>query len=126
MDNPNRQWTLIHYDAPWLINRDRTMHYMARHKLIKEWQWAFKMLAMEAKLPKNLDHISVEITHFFTSKRSPDWGSCEPAAKAALDGLVQYGLVKDDAPRWVETHHMGPVRAKKPALQLVIKEIANE
>lgn len=91
--------------------------------MIKEWRWAFKLLAMEAKLPKGLDHVRIEITHFYTSNRSPDWGSCEPAAKAAQDGLVDYGLVKDDAPQWVDSHHMGPVKAKRAALQLVIYEM---
>lgn len=116
-------WTLTHYDRPWLMNRDKSMHWAVRAKLIEEWKGAFRYLAMAERLPKGLQRVNVEVTHFYTSKRPPDYGAVMPAAKAAVDGLVLYGLVPDDSPKYLRLTFGEVTRSDRDALQLTITDL---
>jgi hypothetical protein len=59
----------------------------------ERWFW----IAQEAKIP-GLKTIGVEVTPLHSSNRSPqDAGACAPEAKAAIDGLVDAGIILDDS-----------------------------
>ena len=53
-----------------------------------------------------------------------DVGNSLPAVKAAVDGLVRFGMVPDDDPRHVvELRFVAPVLADWDGLLLTIKEV---
>jgi crossover junction endodeoxyribonuclease RusA len=99
-----RSWSLSWNQMPAVENAHRTMHYRARAEYDRTWRQAFALLAREARLPTGLAAVTVDVTHERPNRRSlPDPAACAPSAKAALDGLVDYGLIPDDGPEHVHS-----------------------
>ncbi len=115
-------WTLTHYDRPWTSNAQRQMNHYRQAELVKEWRHAFATLAREAKVPA-LGAIRITAQSHLVGRRSRDWLAEAPAIKAAVDGLVDAGVIPDDDP----THMLGgtilaPVlKAERNALVLVVE-----
>lgn len=78
------------------------MHYHARAKFVLEWGSAFASLAEEQDLPKGLDVVAFEALPITGTRAFQDAGNCLPSVKAAVDGLVGYGLLEDDGVDWVK------------------------
>lgn len=101
---PVREWTLWYPSRPFTTNTERTWHHHQRAKIVKEWREAFWALAKEAKIPR-LTKFGVVVTPVLSGRgRTQDVAGCHPAAKAAIDGLVDAGIVPDDSPtylRWI-------------------------
>lgn len=100
-------WVLEYYDRPWTTNAERTWHYHKRAKKVKEWREAFCVLAIEQKIPLQ-DKIVVVATPILKS-HPQDVGSALPAAKAAIDGIVDAGVIVDDTP-----DHLKAIMFKAP------------
>ncbi|MCP4348676.1 MAG: hypothetical protein GY795_24625 [Desulfobacterales bacterium] len=98
-------WTVTYKgELPWSMNTERNWSvWQQRHRKVTEWREMFAWLALEAKLPRGLDRVAIAVRPHRKRKpgRLPDVAACYPAAKAALDGLVDYGLVADDDPSHV-------------------------
>lgn len=89
-----------HDDRPWTANAERRLHPMQRHVLVKKWREAFFLLAIEQHLPHYLTDVKVIVTPYLESRRgTQDVGAAFPAAKAAVDGLVDAKVMEDDNPR---------------------------
>lgn len=96
-------WRLEYRKRPFTVNQVYgKMSYQQRAKLVKEWREAFAWAAIEAKMPKDLDRIRVLAWQVIRDHRVPDVGACSSAVKAAIDGLVDAGVIVDDDPRRVE------------------------
>lgn len=95
-------WTVTHTGGrPPTMNEHRTLHYRERAKVDKAWRHAFAMLTLAAKVP-TLERVDVVVTPLHANGRSPqDVAACAPAAKAAIDGLVDAGVMVDDGPAWL-------------------------
>ena len=93
-----RTWTLTHPARPLTVNKERTMHYQTRATAVREWRGVFHLLALEARLP----HCAAITVHVDQELRNrahiPDIGACFPSVKAAIDGLVDAGVIDDDDP----------------------------
>lgn len=99
---PAGPWT-VKFDArPWTANQDMKLHHQERARRVLEWRNAFKYLARAAKVPR-LERVGITVQPFYrrTTGKYPDPSSCAPAAKAAIDGLVDASVVPDDGPRYV-------------------------
>jgi len=85
----------------WSLNEERKhrAHWWRAAK-IKEWRDKFKELAEEAGIPP-CDKIAVEVYTTFKTRRLQDPGNNMPAVKAAIDGLVDAGVIPDDVPQYV-------------------------
>lgn len=94
-------WELFYPVRPWTTNKDRNLHPMARAKMIKEWRSAFKGLAEAASIPE-LEVMFIEVEPQVPTRNFQDTVACNPAAKAAIDGIVDAGVVPDDAKRWLK------------------------
>ena len=95
---------LVYWSRPWTTNAERSMHMHARAKLVKEWREAFAILAHYDDLPTPMTSpVVVYVMPILRDKRGQDVGACLPAVKAAIDGLVDYGLFPDDTPQHVST-----------------------
>ena len=106
---------------PWTTNQERKKgsHYQ-RSAVTKWWREAFRDAALEANIP-HFDSIRIEVTPILPDRRMQDTGACFPTAKAAIDGLVDAGVIDDDAPQYVPTITFhAPVVCKEGGLEILI------
>lgn len=81
--------------ALWLSTNQR-MHWAPKARLTKVWRMLARTHARAAGLPKGLDRVYVTATVHKTRGGRWDAHNLQPTAKAAMDGLVDYGLIEDD------------------------------
>ncbi|MGH9045868.1 MAG: hypothetical protein ACRDVW_00970 [Acidimicrobiales bacterium] len=100
------------------------MSWPERAALVREWRQAFAILAREAQMPA-LERIAVTALPIRANRRSrPDVAACYPAVKAAIDGLVDAGVVPDDDPDHVaEIRFSAPAMGSHDALVLVVEAL---
>ena len=106
---------------PWTTNQERKKgsHYL-RSETTKWWREAFCEAAIDAAIP-HFDMIDIEVTPVLPDKKMQDTGACYPTAKAAIDGLVDAGVIDDDSPRYVPTITFhSPVVSKIGGLEILI------
>jgi hypothetical protein len=98
------------------------MHTFERAALVKEWRQAFAILAREAHIP-SLERIAITAMPVRANRRSrPDVAACYPAVKAAIDGLVDAGVVDNDDPDHVtEIRFTSPCIGSHDALVLIVE-----
>ena len=96
------------------------MHHMERAALTREWREAFGWLARKEHLAPVSQAIIVVQPHL-RFKRSMDCDACMPAAKAAIDGLIDAGVLIDDKPpNIVEIRYSAPILDSEDGLTLLI------
>lgn len=95
-----RTWWICNYERGWSLNRERTWHYQQRHKAVKKWRDHFKNEALALGIP-TLKRVRFEVYTTFGTRALQDPGNNMPAAKAAIDGLVDAGVIPDDIPNHV-------------------------
>ena len=121
---PPRSWVLSWDQKPMTENEHRTLHYRQRAVFDRTWREAFALLALEAKLPRGLAAVTIDVTHERPNLASmPDVAACAPSAKAAIDGLVDYGLIEDDGPGWLTAVTFRVAVTGQHALTLRINEV---
>lgn len=105
-DGDMMSWELFYDVRPWTTNKDRNLHYHQRAKMVKEWREKFKELAEEAGIPE-LEVMFIEAEPWVPTRNFQDTAACNPAVKAAIDGIVDAGVVPDDKPqflKWILFH----------------------
>lgn len=103
-------WLLRLDERPLTINRERAAHWREHRRHTAHWREAFAWLARAQRIP-HLDRIAVEATPIKPNRRNmPDVGACMPAVKAAIDGLVDAGVIDDDTDRHVVAVTFLPAR----------------
>ena len=109
-DSVDGPWDLIYHKRPPTINWERKLHHHQRAKFVREWREAFIDLAEQMALPKGLSQVGFEVLPILPTRALQDAANCLPAAKAAIDGLIEkdegsdkhgYGLIPDDGPEFV-------------------------
>lgn len=110
-------------ERPWTSNTQRRWHHHRRADAVRRWRQAFALLAQEERVP-TFDAIEVTATPHLANRRGQqDVGGCYPAAKAAIDGLADAGVISDDGPDHVRSlTFTAPVFGQGDALVLVITE----
>ena len=83
------------------ISLNHRMHWAAKAKLTKTWRLATSLAARNAGLPKGIPHIHITATVTKPSRRAFDVHNLLPSLKAAIDGLVDYGLIEDDSTKYL-------------------------
>ena len=92
----------LHGQRPWTSNAERTWHHMKRASKVKDQREAFGWLAKAHEVP-TLGAVVVHATPLAKDRRwRQDVGGCFPAVKAAIDGLVDRGVLEDDDPDFVK------------------------
>lgn len=96
--------------ADWL-NANVKRHWAAQAKLVKAWRHGAHIHARQAKLPKGLTCVQVDVYVWKSSKRAYDPANLHPTVKACIDGIVSdYGLLPDDSSEYLAgpfIHHGG-------------------
>ena len=91
-------WTLTYHARPWSLNVERRSSRFQRAPMVKEWRDAYRLLALEERIPR-LAWAHVEARPEYRTARSlPDTAACVGSVKAAIDGLVDAGVLTDDGP----------------------------
>lgn len=89
--------TYTHLGRPWTLNAERrgSTHWTATRARTAEWRQAFWALGLQDRHRFGPVHIAVMIR-----QRAPlaDTGNAYGAVKAAIDGLVDAGVLKGDTP----------------------------
>ena len=93
--------TLEDNTRPWTANAERRWHHMKRAQEVgearKRWYW----LARLAKTPL-YERVIIEATPLQKNRRwEADVAACYPTVKAAIDGLVDAGVLGGDSPAHV-------------------------
>jgi crossover junction endodeoxyribonuclease RusA len=123
VDSATRSWTLVDHVRPWTANAERRWHYQKRAEEVRHARERWGWLAKAERIPAML-RISVEAIPVRQTRASwPDVAACYPAVKAAIDGLVDAGVVPDDNPTHVVrvTFH-APRIGDADGLRLVVVE----
>jgi crossover junction endodeoxyribonuclease RusA len=119
-----QSWTLtIPAPARWLSANQRT-DLRRQTPDRRAWRDTTALLARAAKLPK-LDRAHIVATLYFTDRRRRDPHNFYPTIKAAVDGLVDYGLLPDDSSEYLigPDLRIGPPLSRRrygPAGELVL------
>lgn len=89
-----RKWTVTYKARPISLNASYGHHRKERTAHVIEWRNTFWALAKESKVPR-LEAITVTVV---TKLNGPmqDIGNDYVSAKAAIDGLVQAGVIAND------------------------------
>ena len=105
---------------PVSLNQERAKHYRARIEDTRWWREGFMSAALEVGMPRfNAAEIIVEPV--LNNRKWQDTAACFPSAKAAIDGLIDAGVLEDDTPDIVPMiTFKRPVLGSQPGLRLTI------
>lgn len=115
-------WQLFYPVRPWTTNKDRNLFPMVRAEMVKEWRRSFRYLAIEAGIPE-LEVMFIEVEPHVPTRNFQDTAACNPAAKAAIDGIVDAGVVPDDAKAWLKWILFHPCRHTPGSAGLLIRVV---
>lgn len=118
-------YALTHYAKPWTMNFQRgTASRWKVAALTDEWRGVFHLLALEQHIPR-LTRVTIVVDHQTRTRQLPDTCAIAPAYKAALDGIVDAGILPDDGPEYVHAVTFLPAhRTGRDALTLTLTEVA--
>jgi crossover junction endodeoxyribonuclease RusA len=93
------------------LTANQRLHWAEKAKRTKEVRQAVGWGVKAAKIPPS-KHIAVWLNYATGDQRRRDPSNLMPTQKAALDGVVDAGIVSDDDPRhvteWMPVIHPGP------------------
>lgn len=107
---------------PWTTNGERAGNRWERAALVKEWRTAFHLLARSEQIPP-MEWITVTVEPHQKGGRLQDVGACNPAVKAAIDGIVDAGVLPDDSPQYVRSLLFLQPKNDKNSLVLYIRGV---
>lgn len=124
--NVSRIYTIEdHGERPLTINKVMALHRMKWAAVTKVERQKWMLLARQANVPA-LAHVAVTVVPLHKDRRSPqDVAACAAAAKAAIDGLVDAGVMPDDSPEHlVSITFLPPEVCGSDGLRLVVEGVA--
>lgn len=95
------------FQAPPLTSNQR-LHWGDKARRTRQVRTATHVLAQAAHLPKDANFATITLHYLPATNRRRDAHNLVPTVKAAVDGLVDYGLVPDD--------HAGFVSVPEPVI----------
>lgn len=118
-----RSWDLlVDGERPLPMNAYRRLHYRQRADYDRGWRESFAWVARAKKVP-HLDAAIVTVAQTCKRPPLPDVGASFPTAKAAIDGLVDAGVLDDDDPtRLLAITFVAPVRGTVDRFALIVEE----
>lgn len=124
-DDEQLVYRLEFNQRPITTNAERAGNRWERAKVTKEWREAFAWLAKAEQLP-SMSWISVTVEPHQKGGRLQDVGACNPSVKAAIDGLVDAGILPDDSPQYVRSLIFLPPQKDKNSLVIYIRGAKKE
>lgn len=93
------------------LNTERSTHWSKRAKDAQTWREAFWAHGVARRVKFGPVDITAEIVQ---KKPLADCGNGMPSIKAAIDGLIDAGVIQDDSPEWVKSITLIAPRTPKP------------
>ena len=106
------QVSLTFNARPWTLNAERAGNRWKRAEMVKVWRDAFHWLAIAEKTPM-FHEVSV-IVDIQMKRPLADTGNAYGSVKAAIDGLVDAGVLPDDGPEVIRVLCM---KAPRPTVK---------
>jgi crossover junction endodeoxyribonuclease RusA len=121
------RWTLEDDERPWTMNSERSWHWSKRAMRTKSTREKFYWLSKIEQVPK-LEYISVDVVPLYKTKGPhADTGAHFPTAKAAIDGIVDAGVIPDDSGKHIQKiTFWSPTQNGKDGMRVVITNRAKE
>jgi len=118
------RWYMEDNVRPWTLNSERRWHWSKRANVVKGTRERFFWLAKEANIPK-LDVVKIDVVPLVESRRQvADVAAHYPSAKAAIDGLVDAGIIPDDNDRHISRiSFYASVEWEHDGLRIVVTEV---
>ena len=110
---------------PWTTNAERKGNRWERAELVKVWRSAFQILAKSERIPP-MTWMSVTVEPHQKGGRLQDVGACHPSVKAAIDGIVDAGVLPDDSSQYLRSLIYLPPVNDKNSLVLYIRGVEKE
>jgi len=110
---------LTHHERPVTTNAERSGNRWQRAASTKQWREAFTWIARRERVPK-MRWINVTAQPYQKRGRLQDTAACNPSVKAAIDGLVDAGIVPDDTGDFVRQITFLPCMRGEDKLVLII------
>lgn len=109
---------------PLTVNKARTLHHLAWAKRNEATRLVWWHLATHHRIPR-LDAARIVVVPLHANHATPqDVAACAPAAKAAVDGLVDAGVLIDDDPAHLRmVAFLPPVVAGVNGLGLMVEDV---
>lgn len=107
---------------PLTTNAERSGNRWTRAASVKEWREAFAWIARKERVP-SMEWINVTVQPFQKRGRLQDTAACNPSAKAAIDGLVDAGVVPDDTGEYVRQITFLPCVRGDDQLSIIIQGV---
>lgn len=105
---------------PTLLNAWRRLHYHAASDIRQEWRHAFGCLGRSRRHQFN-GPVEI-IVHHEVKSRLCDVGAPMECVKAAIDGLVDAGVIPDDTPEFLHSlTFCAPIKTGRDAITLEVK-----
>ena len=122
-----RRWNMEDNVRPFTLNSERRSHWSKRASLTKATRERFFWLAKEANIPK-LDVVKIDVVPLVETRRQvADVAAHYPSAKAAIDGLVDAGIIPDDNDRHISRiSFYASVEWEHDGLRIVVTEVNNK
>lgn len=126
-----RQWTLPLITGPRLTANDRP-HWAKRASVTRTWRTLAWAEAKRARIPA-LDRARIVIEWMPPDRRRRDPANAAPMGKAAVDGIVDAGVLPDDSAQYLDgpDFRLGRVTpsplaaaARMATLRITISEVA--
>lgn len=96
-----RTWRIyLPYTLPPLTANQR-LHWAKRARITRQIRKETALLCKASKLP-SLQRVKARIVYIPRDRRRRDPSNLMPTQKAAIDGLVTAGIIRDDDPRYLE------------------------
>ena len=119
-------FSIEYTERPWTTNGERASNRWVRAKLVLQWRNAFHALTKYAKPPR-LEWCEVTVEPYQHGGRLQDVAACNPAVKAAIDGIVDAGVIPDDSPEYLKSiTFLAPKRGKNSLVLHVTGQPAKE
>lgn len=120
----NHDQQLVEYrlkfdERPWTTNAERASNRWKRAENTKRWRKAFMHLALASSMPR-LQHATFIAYPFQHGSILQDVAACNPAVKAAIDGIVDAGIIPDDTPAYCRNIIFMPPQRGENALVLAV------
>lgn len=105
---------------PVSLNQERNKHFRARIEDTKWWREGFMAAALDVGMPR-FEAAEIIVEPVLNNRKWQDTAACFPSAKAAIDGLIDAGVLDDDTPDILPTiTFKRPILGPQAGLRLTI------
>lgn len=109
--DPRRKAVYTLTARPWTLNLERREHWSKARSLTREWRERFGWLGLTNRQQFKRAEVVCEV---ICAKPLPDTGNAYGALKAAIDGLVDAGVLPGDGPEVIRSLTMLAPRVPYP------------